>query len=99
MKPKPTILLFGAAILLMSGRAAAQDNDLLKGLVDSTPKKEKVYNAFKSSRVIMSHSMEMLQPGVLDFRILHRFGNINYGLGEFFGLDQATIRLGLDYGI
>jgi opacity protein-like surface antigen len=43
--------------------------------------------------------MEMLRPGVLDFRILHRFGNINQGLSEFFGLDQATIRLGLDYGI
>ena len=76
-----------------------QDEDLLKGLVDSTPKKEKVYNAFKSSRVIMSHSMEMLRPGVLDFRILHRFGNVNQGLSQFFGLDEATIRMGLDYGI
>ena len=97
MKPKPAILLFGAAVLLMSFRAAAQDTDLLKGVEDSTPKKEKVYNAFKSSRVIMSHSMEMLQAGVLDFRILHRFANVNQGVGEFFGLDHATIRLGLDY--
>lgn len=83
----------------MSNRAAAQDEDLLKGVVDTTLKREYVYNAFKSSRVIMSHSIEMLQPGVLDFRILHRFGNVNTGIGEFFGLDHATIRLGLDYGI
>ncbi|HVF95934.1 MAG TPA: DUF5777 family beta-barrel protein [Flavisolibacter sp.] len=76
-----------------------QDEDLLKGLRDSTPQKEYVFNSFKSSRVIMSHSMEMLRPGVLDFRILHRFGNVNQGISEFFGLDQATIRLGLDYGI
>lgn len=76
-----------------------QDEDLLKDPGDSTPKKEYVFNAFKSSRVIMSHSMEMLRPGVLDFRILHRFGNVNQGISEFFGLDQATIRLGLDYGI
>ena len=76
-----------------------QDEDLLKGVTDDKPKKEYVYNAFKSSRVIMSHSMEMLRPGVLDFRILHRFGNVNKGLSEFFGLDEATIRLGLDYGI
>ncbi|HEU4902475.1 MAG TPA: DUF5777 family beta-barrel protein [Flavisolibacter sp.] len=96
---KPASLLFGAAALLMSGRAAAQNEDLLKGVVDTTPKKEYVYNAFKSSRVIMSHSMEILQPGVLDFRVLHRFGNVNSGAGEFFGLDHATIRLGLDYGI
>ncbi len=76
-----------------------QDEDLLKGIADSTLKKEKVYGAFKSSRVIMSHSMEMLRPGVLDFRILHRFGNVNQGLSQFYGLDQATIRLGLDYGV
>jgi hypothetical protein len=99
MKPKPTNLLFGAAVLLLSFQAAAQDTDLLKGVVDTTPKKEYVFNAFKSSRVIMSQSMEMLQPGVLDFRVLHRFGNVNSGAGEFFGLDHATIRLGLDYGI
>lgn len=99
MIPKTTSLLLGAAALLMSGSVAAQEEDLLKGVADTKAKKEFVYNAFKSSRVIMSHSMEMLQPGVLDFRILHRFGNVNQGLSEFFGLDQATIRLGLDYGI
>ncbi|WP_240409996.1 DUF5777 family beta-barrel protein [Flavisolibacter nicotianae] len=96
---KPASLLFGAVVLLMSYRAAGQNEDLLKGVVDTTPKKEKVYNAFKSSRVIMSQSMEMLQPGVLDFRVLHRFGNVNSGAGEFFGLDHASIRLGLDYGL
>ena len=72
---------------------------MLKGIGEDKPQKEYVYNAFKSSRVIMSHSMEMLRPGVLDFRILHRFGNVNQGISEFFGFDQATIRLGLDYGI
>jgi hypothetical protein len=86
-------------LLLLSLASFGQEEDLLKGLVDETPKKEFVFNAFKSSRVIMSHSMEMLRPGVLDFRILHRFGPVNQGLSEFFGLDQATIRLGLDYAV
>lgn len=99
MISKPVKLLLGAAVIVLSQRAVAQDSDLLKGIADTLPKKEKVYNAFKSSRVIMSHSMEMLQPGVLDFRILHRFGNVNSGAGEFFGLDHASIRLGLDYGV
>ena len=84
---------------LIAGSSFAQEEDLLAGLVDDKPQKEKVYNAFKSSRVIMSHSMEMLRPGILDFRILHRFGNINTGIGELFGLDNATIRLGLDYAV
>lgn len=79
--------------------AYCQDEDMLKDFGGDKPQKEYVSNAFKSSRVIMSHSMEMLRPGVLDFRILHRFGNVNQGISEFFGLDQATIRLGLDYGI
>jgi hypothetical protein len=44
--------------------------------------------------------MDNLRPGVLEFRILHRFGRLNGGAYEFFGLDgPATVRLGLDYGI
>ncbi|HET9058163.1 MAG TPA: DUF5777 family beta-barrel protein [Chitinophagaceae bacterium] len=77
----------------------AQGVDLLKLVEEDKPKKTYVDYAFKSPRVINSHSIEMVKPGVLDFRVLHRFGNINKGLYEFFGLDQATIRLGLDYGI
>lgn len=77
----------------------AQDVDLLQLVEDKKPRKEYVDYAFKSPRVIMAHSLEMIQPGVLDFRILHRFGNINRGLYEFFGLDQATMRIGLDYGV
>jgi len=79
--------------------ATAQDEDLLKLVGDDEPKKEYVDYAFKSSRVIMSHSMEMIRPGVLDFRILHRFGNINDGAYEFFGLDNATMRMSFDFGI
>lgn len=78
----------------------AQDEDLLKLLgEDEKPKKEFVDYAFKSSRVIMSQSMELIRPGVMDMRILHRFGNINKGAYEFFGLDNATMRLGFDFGI
>jgi hypothetical protein len=79
--------------------AIAQDEDLLKLVGDDTPEKEYVDYAFKSSRVIMSHSMEMIRPGVMDFRILHRFGNINDGAYEFFGLDNATMRMSFDFGV
>jgi hypothetical protein len=87
-------------VLAFSDPVSAQEEDMMKLLGEKEkPKKEKVFNAFKSSRVIMSHSMEMLRPGVLDFRILHRFGKINGGISELFGLDEASIRLSLDYGI
>lgn len=35
----------------------------------------------------------------LDLRISHRFGRIDGGLYEFFGLDNATVKVGLDYGV
>src|SRR5688572_534049 len=98
MKLKLTVLLLSS--LLSTVISFSQEEDLLSLVGEDKPKKEYVYNAFKSTRVIMAHSMEMLRPGVLDFRILHRFGRINGGAYEFFGLDgPATVRLGLDYGI
>jgi hypothetical protein len=41
----------------------------------------------------------MLGKGLLDLRILHRFGLLNSGIKNLFGLDQASFRLGFDYGI
>ncbi len=95
-----TRLLVVLSGVLFSSLAQAQDEDLLGMVEEDAPKKEYVYNTYKSSRVIMAQSMEMLRPGVLDFRILHRFGRLNGGAYELFGLDgPATVRLGLDYGI
>lgn len=80
--------------------SAQEDTDLEKMLEkDTKPQKEYIKNAFKSSRVINGHSMEFIGKGVLDFRILHRFGPVNGGLRELFGLDQASMRMGFDYGV
>lgn len=99
MKKKVALICITAVLAAVN--AFSQDStDLLNLVGKDQPKKEYVYGAFKSPRVIMSHSMEMLRPGVLDFRILHRFGRVNGGAYEFFGLDgPATVRLGLDYGV
>lgn len=45
------------------------------------------------------HSVERMPPGQLDVRISHRFGTLNSGAYNFFGLDQSNIHLGLEYGI
>jgi Membrane bound beta barrel domain (DUF5777) len=75
-------------------------DDLLNNLeAEKKPTKELVYNAFKSSRVINGHSLEMIGAGVLDFRILHRFGSVKTGAYALFGLDNATMRMGYDYGV
>lgn len=62
-------------------------------------KGEKTSFTFKDTRIINGQSIETNQNGQLKFIISHRFGSINGGIDEFFGLDQATIRLGLDYGL
>ncbi len=92
---KNTLLVF-SLLIFTEWNCCTQD---LLSLVDDNNVTEKVTNAFKSPRVINSHSMEMLAAGALDFRILHRFGQINQGYKQLFGLDNATMRMGFDYGI
>ncbi len=95
-------LFFRFCLCLVLGMVfsrTGRSQDLLDLLEDEEPGKEFVKNAFKSTRVINGHSMEMVGAGVLDFRIMHRFGRLNGGAYTLYGLDQATIRFGLDYGI
>ena len=54
---------------------------------------------FKTTRLINGHSVENVGKGVLDVKISHRFGKVNGGAYEFFGLDNASMRMGMDYGI
>lgn len=95
---KNALLIFASFTVVLSSFAQQQE-DLLKQVEDKSAKKEYIKNAFKSSRVINGHSMEMLPAGVLDVRILHRFGFVNNGIKELFGLDEASMRMGFDYGI
>ncbi len=78
----------------------AQDDSLLNMLNTGVkPKKEPVSATFKATRIIDGSSVENLGAGILDFRILHRFGQLNQGASNFYGLDDATTKLDLDYGI
>jgi hypothetical protein len=99
MKQKYGMLLALCFTVLSGQKLMAQNEDLLKLVKDDSAKKNYASNAFKSSRVINGHSMEFIGKGVLDVRILHRFGLLSNGVKELFGLDQASMRLGFDYGI
>ncbi|MGE5317914.1 MAG: DUF5777 family beta-barrel protein [Chloroflexota bacterium] len=63
------------------------------------PRTEYTTATFKTTRIVSGHSIENPANGVLLFMISHHFGRLNQGAYDFFGLDQATIRLGLEYGI
>jgi Membrane bound beta barrel domain (DUF5777) len=88
-----------ASFLLANTAFAQKESSLLDELGTDSTQIEYATNAFKSTRVINSQSLEVLGHGVLDFRILHRFGRISTGFYEQFGLDNATMRMGFDYGL
>lgn len=60
---------------------------------------EPVQATFKAIRVVEGHSVETSGKGVLDLVISHQFGPLSNGPDGGFGLDMATTRIGLDYGI
>ena len=78
--------------------ASGQDvESLLNDQIEETT--EYTSATFKATRIMNGHSIERMPEGQLDFRISHRFGRVNVGAYEFFGLDQANIHLSLEYGI
>ncbi|HUR30904.1 MAG TPA: DUF5777 family beta-barrel protein [Saprospiraceae bacterium] len=82
-----------------SGQVNAQQEQDLLSLLGREETTEYAAASFKTSRVINLHSIENTSYGVLDVKISHRFGFLNGGIYELFGLDQATIRVGLEYGL
>jgi len=92
-------LVVGLLMLTFPFTASSQD-DLMDMLgEDESERTEYTYATFKTSRIVIGHSIENPASGVMLFLISHHFGHINDGAYEFFGLDQATIRLGFEYGI
>jgi len=96
-----TIMLLPAICRTAIAQNDTANNDLMKMLDESAPAKSRQYTTatFKATRIINGHSIENVGKGVLDFRISHRFGTLNQGASNFFGLDNATTKLGFDYGI
>lgn len=91
--------LIAGLLLLAAMPLAAQDDDLFDLLGDDEPVTHYTIATFKSTRLISGHSVETNSAGVLQFLIGHRFGRVNSGWRDLYGLDNATIRLGFDYGI
>jgi hypothetical protein len=88
-------------IVLMLGalNLSAQD-DLLSMLEEvQEPTSEIVTATFKGTRIINGHSIETRDEGTLEFLISHRFGTLNSGAYNLWGLDQSNIRLALEYSL
>ncbi len=87
--------------LISCGKGLAQDS-LLRSISDSLSLNQKsgyVTGTFKALYIVNMKTIEAPAAGSLNFEIQHRFGTVNSGAYNLFGLDFATFRLGFDYGI
>lgn len=92
-------LYFALLLSLISFSIFAQDDlmDLIN--VNTSTQTNYTTATFKSTRIMNGHSIERMPPGQLEFRISHRFGTLNTGAYNLWGLDQANIHFSLEYGI
>tara|TARA_A100000171_G_C2135565_1_gene149905 strand:+ start:1579 stop:2436 length:858 start_codon:yes stop_codon:yes gene_type:complete len=88
-----------AVIVLASINVKAQEDllDILNS--EQTEEVNTTLAIFKGARLINGHTIVTRKTGELEFVISHRFGRINTGIDEFFGLDGANVRFSLEYGI
>lgn len=91
---KKTIIL---SIFFCSFSVKAQEN--LLNLLGDDNEPAYISYLFKGTKVVNGHSVELPSKGVLQFTIQHRFGTLNSGFYNLYGLDNSQVRLGFDYGI
>ncbi|MFK7832047.1 MAG: DUF5777 family beta-barrel protein [Winogradskyella sp.] len=84
-------------IFLLPTLLLAQD-DLLSE-IDVETEADYKSAAFKGLKIINFESTKMISKKELYFVVSHRFGSVETGFKDFFGLDQAVTRLNLLYGI
>lgn len=93
---KPLLYPF---LLLCSLAVQAQESDLFD-VFEESAQSEVVYATFKGTQLINAATNETPGEGVLQFMMAHRFGSFNDDyLYNFFGLDNAQVRMQLDYGV
>lgn len=92
-------ILITVIVLFYSVVTLAQD-DLLASLeAEQANERNFIEATFKGTRLINGHSIETRKKGVMDFIIAHRFGTVDGGFYELFGLDNASMRIGLEYAV
>jgi len=84
-------------LLLLPTLTIAQDD--LFSEIDVEAEEDYKSAAFKGLKIVNFESTKMISNKELYFIVSHRFGSIETGFKDFFGLDQAVTRLSLLYGI
>ncbi len=85
-------------VIFLLPLAVFSQDDLLDE-IDSDIEEDYKAAAFKGLKIVNFESTKMISKQELYFVVSHRFGSIETGFKDFFGLDQAVTRLNLIYGI
>ena len=90
---------FLVTICLFLATMTYSQDDLLKDL-DSTQVEESYAAAtFKALQLVTLQTTKMAAKNEFYFVVSHRFGTVKDGFDSFFGLDNATTKLGGIYGV
>ena len=85
-------------LLIMPNLILAQ-NDLLDEIdVDSLPA-QFATATFKGLKIVNFESTKLVSKNQFTFVVAHRFGSLEQGFDNFFGLDDAVTRLNFIYGL
>ncbi|MGE8433869.1 DUF5777 family beta-barrel protein [Chryseobacterium joostei] len=84
--------------IFSSGLAFAQE-DLLKDIDTITTHTDASQPAFKALQIVTGQSTKLAAKKEWYMIVAHRFGDVSAGFKDFFGLDNASTKLGVIYGI
>ncbi len=94
---------FFIALFLSSNLCTAQNMDSLMRDMASEQDTSGITSSFKSTRLILSQTTTMIKKYDLDFKVIHRFGDIggtDGGSKTLYGFDNSSdIYIGFEYGI
>ncbi|WP_412986505.1 DUF5777 family beta-barrel protein [Pontimicrobium sp. IMCC45349] len=97
MKKYVIVILFISLCVPFTSNAQEDLLDMLES--SQEPQTNYTIATFKNTKLVSGNSIETNGQGVLQFMIQHRFGTLNSGWRDLWGLDNSTIRLGFEYGI
>ncbi|TXF77333.1 DUF5777 family beta-barrel protein [Chryseobacterium sp.] len=85
-------------VLIFTGFSVFAQEDLLKE-IDTASASQDYQPSFKALQVVTGQSTKMAAKKEFYVDISHRFGDVSDGFKSFFGLDHATTKLGVIYGL
>ncbi|WP_261509942.1 DUF5777 family beta-barrel protein [Chryseobacterium paludis] len=84
---------------ILSSTLAFSQEDLLKDIDTIKANTENSQPAFKALQIVTGQSTKLAAKNEWYIVVAHRFGDISTGFKNFFGLDEASTKLGAIYGV